>query len=143
MQHIILKKRDRKNIPRRPEQNNNCGGNLIGSRAAPSPPIRELWKREKTKWPALPLVFNTNTKSLVYFWGTGLGAAPPVSHPSGCQNKLHTTKSGRFLSKYIIYFCVPRPYAIVLPYSRGGRSVARHNAPRRGPASPLPACQTS
>ena len=29
-------------MTRRPEQNSNCGGNLIGSRAAPSQPIREL-----------------------------------------------------------------------------------------------------
>ena len=133
----FCKQKDRKNIPRRPEQNSNSWGNLIGSRAAPSPPIRELWKRDKTKWPALPLVFNTNTKSLVYFWGTGLGAAPPVSHPSGCQNKFHTKKWRAFPQQiYNIFVCAsPLRNRIAIQPRRKERSSAQCAAAGLCPAS--------
>ena len=49
-------KRDSKNIPRRLEQNSNCGRNRIGSRASPSPPIREL-RTGKTKKTGVSLAF--------------------------------------------------------------------------------------
>ena len=35
------------------------------------------------------------------------------------------------------------PQAIAVPYSRGGRSEAQHNAPRQGSALPPTACQTT
>ena len=84
-------------MTRRTEQNSNCGGSLIGSRAAPSQPIRELGKVKTTKWLALPLVFNTSVKYLVCFWGTGLGAAPPLASPSVSYEKVKETNGGRFL----------------------------------------------
>ena len=84
-------------MTRRPEQNSNCGGSLIGSRGAPSQPIRELGKVKTKKWLALPLVFNTSVKCLVCFLGTGLGAAPPLASPSASYEKVKKQNGGRFL----------------------------------------------